>query len=169
MKCLPLLSGLTLLSLFTSGAALADKIPESVKGCFYVSVDNTAVVFVNGKQIHRGGLGVSRSAELELKVGDRVVMQVENLGGPKKFQTVFLSTDKQKVINFRRSDWRLVQGGDVKDFDAEQYRSWTKAPTISKEANAFSFKHQSDPVWGDKPRFTIACNVSASMLSNMSK
>ena len=157
------------ISLFTPERLLADKMPDSLTGCFYVAVDNTAVVFVNGKQVHKGGLGVSRSADLELKVGDRVVMRVENLGGPKKFQTVFLSADKQKVINFRRSDWRLVQGSDVQDFTADQYRSWTKAPTISKEVNAFPFKHQSDPVWGDKSRFIIACNVTTAMLANISK
>lgn len=147
----------------------ADKTPDGLTGCFYVAVDNTALVFVNGKQVHRGTLGVSRSADMELKLGDRVVMQVENNGGPKKFQTVFLSADKQKLISFRRSDWRLVQGAEVQDFSADQYRAWTKAPTIVKEANAFSFKHHSDPVWGDKPRFTIACNVTAAMLSNMPK
>ena len=71
-------------SLFTPERLLADKMPDSLTGCFYVAVDNTAVVFVNGKQVHKGGLGVSRSADLELKVGDRVVMRVENLGGAEK-------------------------------------------------------------------------------------
>ena len=157
------------ISLFTPERLLADKMPDSLTGCFYMAVDNSAVVFINGSQVHRATLGVSRSADIELKLGDRVVMQVENNGGPKKFQAVFLSADKQRVISFRRSDWHLVQGAEVQDFNADQYRAWTKAPTIVKEANAFTFKHHSDPVWGDKPRFTIACKVTAAMLSNISK
>jgi hypothetical protein len=73
-----------LISVLTPERLRADKTPDGLTGCFYVAVDNTAIVFVNGKQVHKGGLGVSRSAELELKVGDRVVMRVENLGGAEK-------------------------------------------------------------------------------------
>ena len=47
---------------------------KTIKGCFYVSVDDTATIFVNGRQVMHAHLNESASEKTSLNIGDVIAI-----------------------------------------------------------------------------------------------
>ena len=141
---------------------------KTMTGRFFVTVDDEAYILVNGKEVHHGGLGESRSGEMVLKTGDRVVVHQHNHTAGHSFLMVFASTDGKSIVNFRSQDFRIVKddaASDVRDFTPEQMAKWTKQPKGGRGKSALPVKNYSEWVWGDTEHCVIAGTVTAMMFS----
>lgn len=143
--------------------------PKGLVGTFYVSVDDGATIFVNGQQIHNAGMNESRSGELELSVGQRIVVQLRDDGGGRRFMLAFVSSDRQTVISFRHRDFKVVPDLDVKDFTPEQFQKWPKFAKEEKHKPLLPVKNYSEWVWGDLSKCIIACTITPEMAKPMPK
>ena len=77
-------------------------------GKFYLEVDDDMSLFLNGKKIHHGDYGVSETKEVVLFPGDRLVVDVDNKGGPYGLKMIFVSKDRKTIINFGIDSFRLL-------------------------------------------------------------
>src|SRR4051794_20372137 len=103
-----------LLFFITSGA-MAQLISYPVKGKFYISVDDTASLFVNNRQLYKAHIGESSSSETLLEPGDRIVVKLLNTGGPRKFAMIFVSTDQKTIISFRPQMCKIIPDAEKTD------------------------------------------------------
>jgi hypothetical protein len=138
---------------------------KSTKGTFYVSVDDAAIIYVNGKETFKAGWGESRSTELELKTGDRIVVQLREDGGGRRFMLVFASTDGQTIVSFKNHDFKIVPDIGVTDFTPEQFKAWTKYAKQEKHKNVLPIKNYSEWIWGDLDKCSIASVVTLQMFA----
>jgi hypothetical protein len=139
-----------------------------VTGSFYVSVDDSCTIFVNGQKFYHGDLGSSRSPETVLKVGDRVLVHLTNNVGARHFMMAFASSDGTQVISFKRSDYKVVPDVDVNDFSATQFEGWA-APKATAKAQKHKpklpAKSYSESVWGNLDRSILATVITQPMIS----
>jgi len=140
----------------------------SIKGSFLVSVDDSCTIFVNGKTVFQCGIGEKRSPALELKVGDRILVQLVNTGGPRHFFCLFASADGQTVISFKRTDFKIDPDMDVTDFTGLQFQTWPKYAKAQErlKPSTLPVQSNSDSMWGDLDRCIIAGYVTSSMISH---
>ncbi len=136
-----------------------------MKGSFYVAVDDGAKIFVNGKLAYEAPVRNSRSPEMELKVGDRVVVQLRNDTAERYFQMLFASTDGKEVVSFRPRDFRIVPELDVTDYTPEKLAEWRKSAKAERRKDELPVKSYSGWMWGDLDRCTIAGTVTPAMVS----
>ena len=149
--------------------ALTGDPPKSVTGTFYVSVDDAATIYVNGKKIHDAGVHESRSAELVLSQDDRIVVQLRDNGGGHQFMMTFVSTDRNTVISFRHRNFKNIPDLDVTDFTVGDFQRWTKFAKEEKHKAVFPFKDYSEWIWGDLSKGSIGCIVIPEMIKPMPK
>lgn len=135
-----------------------------VKGTFYVAVDDGCKIFVNGASVYEVGIGQNRSPELELKVGDRIVIQLRDSGDKRYLKLVFVSNDEQRVISFKNRDFKIVNASDVTDFTPDQFQKWSKMALQVKGYKDLPVKSRSEYVWGDLNNCTIACVITPQMI-----
>jgi hypothetical protein len=86
-------------------------LPKSLDliGSFHVIVDDDAIIFLNGKRIFTGHIGGSISETVRLKVNDCIIVNLINSGGgPRYFGMAFFVSDRRRVINFRKEDYRIL-------------------------------------------------------------
>ena len=158
------------LAIFTvSPCAAQGPKAQSVTGTFYVSVDDKARIYVDGKEVHDAKNGESRSSEIELKVGQRIVVQIDNDGGKRRFMMAFLSSDQKTVISFKHRDLKIVNQPDVTDFTPEQFGKWTKYSEEEKHDAVFTFKNYSEWIWGDLTKCIVAGTVTEDMIKTIAK
>lgn len=138
---------------------------KSAKGTFYVSVDDAATIYLNGKEVHKAPVGESRSAELELKTGDRIVAHLRNDSSNRQFLIFFASSDGQTIISFRNRNFKIVPDIGLKDFTEEQFKAWNKYSKGEKRKDVFPIKNYSEWVWGDLDKCILACTVTTNMFS----
>lgn len=138
---------------------------KTAKGAFYLSVDDHATIFVNGQKVFHANIGESRSSEMELKVGDHVVAQLKNDGGPRRFKLLFASSDGRNVVSFRSTDWRIVLDLAVTDFTPAEMQQWQKRPKQIPGGKGLPIKSYSDWVWGDLESSILAAIVTPQMFS----
>ncbi len=138
--------------------------PAPLKGVFYVSVDDAATIFVNGEQKYKAGIGESHSPEMELKAGDRVVVELRNDGDKRHFMLLFASSDQKSIVSFKHLDFRCVMG-DAKDFTPDQFRNWKITKEEKGKKPGFPIKNYSEKLWGDIDRCSIAAIITPSMIS----
>lgn len=143
--------------------------PQSLKGNFLVSVDDEASIYLNGVKIHGAGINESRSPELEVKLGDRIVVHLHNATAGHRFMMVFVSTDQATVISFRARDFRIVPDADVNDFSNDQYQKWYKQPKPERQGTHLAIKSYSDWVWGNAEHSALAAVVTAQMITQRPK
>ena len=143
--------------------------PKGTVGTFYVSVDDGAKIFVNGQKVHDAGMNESRSGELELSVGQRVVVHLRDDGGGHRFMMIFVSSDRQTVISFRHRDFKVVPDVDVTDFTPEQFQKWLKFSKLEKRKDVLPFKNYSEWMWGDLSKCIIAGSITPEMIKQMPK
>jgi hypothetical protein len=159
---------LILLGLALHCAAQLPAMPgKPIAGMFYASADDHATIYLNGQKVHQADYGAKKSDELKIKVGDAIVVQLKNDGGPRGFLLVFKSSDESTMINFRRSDFRIVPDLEVTQFTVEQFKSWQKIAKLSprKELD-LPFKNGSEWVWGEADKCILAAVVTAQMVSS---
>jgi hypothetical protein len=159
---------LVLISFLIAFRSDAQSPEKSVKGTFYVSVDDFAFVFVNGMQVYRAGIGETRSPEVELKTGDRVVVQLHDKGGERWFAMAFASSDGQSVVSFRNHDYKIIPDLNVTDFKVEQCEKWKYAKDIRRKVT-LPVKSSSESVWGDLNTSILGAVVTSKMFSARSK
>jgi hypothetical protein len=119
-----------------------------VRGTFCVSVDDESKLFVNGTELCENELDHDgQSPELELKTGDRIVVQLVNKGGPKHFFLAFLSSDQKTVISFRHTNFRIIPELNITDFKPDQMASWQKYAKEEKGKHKKPFPFKTPRKW----------------------
>lgn len=160
MRFIPILLAL-------AGPVFAQLPAKPITGTFYASADDHATIYLNGQKAHQADYGAKRSAEMTLKVGDRIVIQLINDSGPKGFLLTFKSSDDATLVNFRRADFKIVPDIDITDFTGEQFKRWTKIakPSPRKELG-LPFKNSSEWVWGEGDKCILAAVVTSQMVGS---
>ena len=113
----------------------------------------------------KAGIGESRTPELDLKTGDRIVVQLRNDGDKRYFMLVFASSDGQTVVSFRNHDFKIVPEIGITDFTPDQMQKWTKFAKQEKHKAVLPIKSYSEWVWGDLDKCILACTVDPKMFS----
>lgn len=140
-----------------------------VAGKFYVIVDDNARIFVNGQMVHSGGIGTSVSRETSLKPGDRVVAQLHESGGGKKFKLLFVSSDQKTIIPFLRLSFRVLNDFSTTDFTPAD---WAKMGKYAKGLqvnvkDGFPIKNNADWVWGEENDCALGSLLTVEMFKTV--
>lgn len=141
--------------------------PQPIKGTFYVSVDDACTIYINGQKVYDARIGESRSPELDLKAGDRIVVALRNDTDGKHFLLLFASSDGKSVVSFKHHDFKIVPDIGVTDFTPEQFQKWTKyakEERVPKSAK-LPIKSYSEFMWGDLDKCIIAGSITPQMIS----
>ena len=157
------------IALHCHAQTLTGEPPKNVTGTFYVSVDDGATIYVNGKKVHGAGIGESRSGELVLSQDDRIVVQLRDDGGGRRFMMTFVSTDRKTVVSFRHRNFKNIPDLDVTDFTVKDFERLTKFAKEEKHKPVFPFKDYSEWIWGDLSKGSIGCMVTPEMIKPMPK
>jgi len=132
--------------------AQADSKAVMIRGKFYIDVDDTCKLYLNGKLIHHAQENFSITPEVALTVGDRMVVHVWDGGNAKGFKMVFVSTDKKWQFTFNDKCYRYWRDPEVFDFTAKEFQALKDGPKkFGGKTDRIPFKNQSDYIWGDKP------------------
>ena len=121
-------------------------------------VDDNARIFVNGEMVHNAGGGTSASRETTLKPGDRVVAQLHEAGGGKRFKLLFLSTDQKTMLAFPRHAFRIITDPEIVDFTPADWAKWNKYGKAGAAATTAS-RSSPRPI-GSGVKVTIAPSVN---------
>jgi hypothetical protein len=135
-----------------------------VSGQLYASADDTAKIFHNGKEIHTATIPVSSSNEFTLKAGDRLVAQLGNNGGPRRFRMIFVSTDRRWIISFDKQNYRVLDVSAI-DFVAGDWGKMTKRARIppAPANEIFPYRNSADWVWGDDDSCTLGTLIGVEL------
>ncbi len=146
--------------------AQAPKPSGDLMGRFYVVVDDEVRIFVNGTLVYHAGMGNSVSPEVALKPGDRVVAQLHDGGGEKRFKVLYMSSDQRSLVSFQRSNMRLITDPATVDFQTADWMKWSRQPKAlpNTAKDVLPFKNSSDSVWGDKNDCIVGSLVTAEMI-----
>lgn len=136
----------------------------AVKGKFYIDVDDLGVLFINGIKIHKTANGMSQSPETELKPGDRIVVHLTNATMPRYFKILFVASDKQQMVNFSNTTFRILPDPEENDFNAAQLATSARyARQIKSARNPFPYKNQSEYMWGEADVCALGAVVTKEM------
>jgi len=143
---------------------------KPTKGTFYISVDDGAIIFINGAQVYEAAIGETRSPELELKEGDRLVVELRNDGDKRYFMLVFAASDEQTVVSFKHRNFKIVIDPGVSDFTVAQFEGWKKyAEEDDDRKPVLPIKSRSEWVWGDLDKCVLACVITPEMFSKRNR
>jgi hypothetical protein len=138
---------------------------QSIDGSLYVSVDDVATIYLNGKQLIAAEKGEHATNQFKLSEGDHIVAVVEDYGGDRRFFIAFKSSDGKQLVNFTPIDFKIVPDL-LTDFSPSQFESWKKHPKLQQNiSNPLPFKSYSRPFWGEMNKFIVACIVDSKMFS----
>ena len=158
------------LSAVTSGKSDGRAVfSKTVKGQFYVSVDDAATIYVNGNAVHRASVGETTSIEFELKVGDRVTMKLRDDGGERQFMVAFVSLDRQTVVSFDSKSVKIAPDANITDFTVNDFQNWPKRAINERKKTKFPVKSYSDWLWGDLSKCALVSIVELDMFRQMPK
>jgi hypothetical protein len=105
--------------LFLSGLVGAEpstsKDALPVKGKFYYTLDDEARIFVNGTETLHLTRGAGQSKDISLKAGDRVTMQLKNVGGEKFLRLLFVAEDRSVMLPIIRNSFKCLPDPEAKD------------------------------------------------------
>ncbi|MDP1591407.1 MAG: hypothetical protein Q8M07_26870 [Prosthecobacter sp.] len=147
---------LAILSVFHFGAshlmAQADSKAVMIRGKFYVDVDDTCKIYLNGVSIHHAQDFYTITPQVALADGDRLVIHVWDKGEPKGLKLFFVSTDRKWMINFPANSYRYWHDPEIMDFTVSEFQKLKDGPKkTGGKKDRITFKNDSDFVWGDKP------------------
>jgi hypothetical protein len=146
---------LFLVALLTSGYADAQtpatKEEPSFKGKFYYTLDDEARIFINGVEALHLTRGAGESKEVTLKAGDRMTLQLKNVGGEKFLRMLFVAADRSAMLPITRQAFKCLPDPEAKDVTEAD---WQRLPKFAKEISdkkieTFPFKSRADYMWGD--------------------
>lgn len=148
-------------------AQLAPATAPAIKGKFFVSVDDEAVIFINGAQVHQAPLNESESSEIELKPGDRILVKLKNTLGKGRFMLLFMSTDRKQMASFTAGSFKILPDPTANDFTPADFAGYKKQAKAVQgefaEPYMLPFKSSSKWVWGDVDVSSIGCIVTPQM------
>ncbi|MDI1314042.1 hypothetical protein [Prosthecobacter sp.] len=148
-------------------AQFATATAPAIKGKFFVSVDDEAVILLNGAQVHQANLNESESPEFELKAGDRILVKLKNTLGKGRFMLLFMSTDRAQMVSFTAGSFKLLPDSTVSDFTPADFAGFKKQAKAVQgefaEPYMLPFKSSSKWVWGDVDVSSIGCIVTPQM------
>ena len=142
----------------STATILADE-KDQLTGKFYVSVDDSAQIYLNGELLYKAALDLTESPEITLKPDDRILVKLKNEGREYRFGMMFASKDRKYAMSFTPSSFRLVKDPDVVDFKAEDFSNFLKiAKTVKDDSkNPFPFKNTSRWMWGEDSK---SCSIA---------
>ncbi len=123
-----------------------------VSGKFWVTVDDDAVLILNGVQLHHAAGAESSSPEVALKAGDRLVVRLIDVGGGHRFKIIFVSTDRRTIVNFTNRAFKIFKDPETRDFTDAEFARVTKSARqerIAAQWERLPFKNNSEWLWGD--------------------
>ena len=139
-----------------------------VEGQFFVDVDDSASIYVNGTKVHGAGINFSTSKPITLRERDFVVVSLRNVFAGVRFKIAFATPERDKVVSFRAEDFRVFE-------DAGKQRNVTKerfaelqlpAHRQNGKGKDFGFPNRSEPMWGPtKKHSVIVCQVTREMIT----
>jgi hypothetical protein len=142
---------------------------KGIPGQFYVTVNDAAVIYVNGKQVHSAPKGDSVSSELALNLGDLVAVELDSGKGLGSLRMGFLAKDHRLTINFRQQDFRDMGAQPAADVTAAAVEGATlriQKCTHRRDKLAYPEKitDHSEWVWSKQKQGTIATIIKTPML-----
>src|SRR4051812_24365692 len=140
-----------LCSAFALAQTPAAKTEPSIKGKFYYAVDDDARIFINGTELLALHRGAGQSNEVELKAGDRMVIQLNNVGGERFLRLLFVAADRSTMLPITRPAFKILRDPEAKDFTEVE---WPRLPKYAKEVpekkgENFPYKSHAEYIWGD--------------------
>jgi hypothetical protein len=153
---------------FHAQAQLAPAPSPPVKGKLFISVDDKAVILVNGTEVHKGDLGESESSDIEIKPGDRIVVNLKNTLDKRRFMMLFMSNDRQQMVNFTSRFFKILPDPLAKDFTPTEFasiRQQAKDVRMGDYTKGYPlpFKSTSEWIWGDVNVCSIGCILTKEM------
>jgi hypothetical protein len=155
--------------LFTSGA-VAQLISFPVKGKFYISVDDTAHVYVNNRLLYKAAIGESSSSETLLEPGDRIVVKLFNKMGPRKFAMIFVSTYQKTIVSFRNQMCKIIPDAEKTDITEKEYRDlkqFANQDHHGEMVRRFGFKNNAEWLWGVGNPCALGCIIQRDFFKAM--
>ena len=151
-----------------SFAQLAPALIPPSKGKLFISVDDKAVIFVNGTEVHKGDLGESEFSDIELKPGDRIVVNLKNTLDKHRFMMLFMSNDRKQMVSFTSRFFKILPDPLAKDFaatDFAQLRQQARDVRLGDYTKGYPlpFKSTSEWIWGDVNVCSIGCLLTKEM------
>ena len=137
---------------------------KGILGSFYVSVDDSVTIYLNGQVVHNARIGETRSPEVELHTSDRILVELINTGGPRRFMLAFGSSDRQLVVSFRHRDFKVVPDLNITDFKSDEFIRWQNYAKPAKLPPKLPVKSYSEWVWGDLDRCILAAIIRPEMI-----
>lgn len=137
-----------------------------VSGRFYLFIDDTIHLFLNGTQVlSRNEIWTSTQSDVvSLKPGDRIVAKLKNRGGPRGFMLLFVSADLKQMVEFKGPNFRILDKPESNDFTAAEFATAKPAKRNSKnDRKPLPFKNRSEWVWGEFDVCTLGCQVTEAM------
>ena len=140
----------------------------TIKGVFHVNIDDSARIFINGIEAHRTtAIGKSKSKEVALKPGDRVVVQLHNAVSKRYFMMAFVSSDWKQVMSFQHQSLKVLTNPGSTDFVPIDFARLTKNPKAQgrKTDAVFPFKHNSEYIWAEFDDCALGCVITQQMFT----
>jgi hypothetical protein len=180
MKCL--LAFLLLLTAAPLWGQLEESDKGSVRGTLYVLVDQTATIYLNGKNVQLSKKKGDATAQVVLEPGDRLVLKISSTHDYRHLALLFVADGQnadgsRTEISFRTAYFKLIPDPDLTDFTEDQFKGYSKGATpldrlIKRDQLAhiekthmFPFKNISEFFWGDRLDCTVGTIITADMFS----
>jgi hypothetical protein len=114
---------------------------------------------------HVDAAQTTESPEVELKAGDRLVAQLRNLGGPRHFMLMFVSSDRQSAISFLHTAFKILPDPETTDFNRVDYQKevHTAKQDKGRRQKPLPFKSHSEWVWGEADITTLGAVITSEM------
>ncbi len=163
------IAALLLLSAFGAHAQLS---MPAVKGKFFLYIDDSIHLFLNGIEIFalEKNYKATETKEIELKPGDRVVARLRNGGGPRAFQLLFASSDFKRAVRFTNTTFKILPDPTATDFLPADIVSARVAKQERKNRpDPFPFKTKSEWMWGETDSCTLGAIITAEMFQPLSR
>ena len=147
---------------------------EALSGQFHLCVDDSTAVFLNGKPLMEAHWDKSRkitkSAEVPIKIGDRLVFRLRNIGGARFVAIQFVSSDLKTIISFPVSAFKQLANPAAKDFSPTSL-DFGNLSTAKKRGGAvyLPFKSDSEGAWGETDVCALGVVIKAEMIKPMKK
>ena len=137
------------------------RVAKLFDGKFFVNVNESATIYVNGKQVHSAAKGTSVSPDTTLKLDDLVVVRLSSPKGLGHFKLGFLSNDYRCLINFNKQSLRDMGNADVAAItkkEVEERRVWVHKVATEKAALKLpdDIPDHSEYVWGMQNECVVA-------------
>jgi hypothetical protein len=162
---------IALLSLLTFHAN-AQKVSPPVKGKFYLYIDDSIHLYLNGTEILalENTWKSTQTDVVELKPGDRIVARIGNAAGQRGFMLLFVSSGMRQAVQFTHSSFKNLPDPSATDFKPDEiHAARTAKPDKTNNWQPLPFKNRSEWVWGETNYCTLGAIITAEMFRPFSR